>query len=304
MDANRASEASPATGAHPRPTDAHKGSSGRVLVIAGSRAMPGAAALAVEAAYRGGCGYVLAACPGAVVPALVAAVPGAVLRPCGGAAQEIFLAEDADLLLAAAAEADAVVLGPGWGPEAGVPWLADWLDAAQESLPEVRFVIDADALNRLADTPEGLAVCGPNCVVTPHPGEAARLLELADAAAVQADREAALQALCASCEAVVLLKGNGTLVARAGGLPWRDHEAGPELATAGSGDVLAGLLAALLARGVEPQSATRVAVTLHARAGARAAERHGHESVMAQDLVEEIGPQLEAWLTAGAEVPA
>ena len=289
-----------AAGASPRQADAHKGSNGRVLVIAGSREMPGAAALAVEAAYRGGCGYVLAACPGAAVPALVAAVPGAILRPCGAADRRQFQVEDADLLLAAAAEADAVVLGPGWGPGAGAGWLPDWLDAAQEALPALRFVVDADALNRLAEAADGLAACGPNCVVTPHPGEAARLLGLADAAAVQANRPAALRALCAHSEAVVLLKGAGTLVARRGGSPWQDTSAGPELATAGTGDVLAGLLGALLARGIELETAAQAAVGIHAAAGARAATRRGHESVLAQDLVEELGPPLDAWLAGPA----
>jgi len=281
-------------GPAPRPRDAHKGTNGRVLIVAGSRDMPGAAALAVEAAYRGGCGYVVAAIPGAVVPALVAAVPGAVLRGCGGPDREAFVAADGDRLLKAAASADAVVLGPGWGPQVEAGWLADWLAAAQDSLPAQRFVVDADALNLLAAEDAGLSACGDRCVVTPHPGEAARLLGMADAAEVQADREAAHRSLCEATEAVVVLKGAGTRIGRRGEAPSVDDSGGPELATAGTGDVLSGLLGALLARGLEIGEAARLAVHLHAAAGAAAAADRGAESVLAHDLAGHLGPLLEA----------
>ena len=278
-----------------RPQDAHKNRNGRVLVVAGSRTMPGAAAMAVEAAYRTGCGYVLAACPGAAVPALVQAAPNAVLRPMGDAQQSEFQAEDLAALTAAAAEADAVLLGPGWGSGVGANWLPALLEQLQRSQPELGLVIDADALNALA-VADALEVCGARCELTPHPGEAARLLGDIGASAVQQDRAAAHSALLARTEAVVILKGHGSLVGRRGGELVKDATGGAELASAGTGDVLSGMVAALLARGIAPLSAACAAVQMHARAGAAAAAQLGSESVTAPDLLPLIGAELDAML--------
>ncbi len=278
-----------------RPQDAHKNRNGRVLVVAGSRAMPGAAALAIEAAYRTGCGYVLAACPGAAVPALVQATPHAVLRPVGDADRAEFQAGDVAVLAAAAAEADALVLGPGWGSGVGADWLPELLEQLQRDHSELGLVIDADALNALA-LADALEVCGPRCVLTPHPGEAARLLGEADASAVQRDRAAALTSLLARTEAVVILKGQRSLIGRRGGEVVEEDCGGPELASAGTGDVLSGMIGALLARGIAPQAAATAAVQMHARAGAAAAAKFGSESVTAPDLLPLIGAELDVML--------
>lgn len=233
-----------------RPADAHKGALGAVLVVAGSAEMPGAAALAARAALRGGAGLVtvLSEAPG------LALVPAEAMRR---SAAERWCAADRGTLRAAAAAADAILIGPGLGAEgatAACGMLPEWTDRA--------VVLDADALRpELLPALDGIRPW----VLTPHPGEAARLLGCSTAE-VQATRVASAQALARHYGAVVVLKGAGSLTATPGGRllvsPW----ALPQLALPGSGDVLAGLITALLARGAEPCDAAATAVDAHARA--------------------------------------
>jgi hydroxyethylthiazole kinase-like uncharacterized protein yjeF len=282
----------------PRPRDAHKASMGRVMLAAGSRGMAGAAALAAEAARRGGAGDARLCCPGGIVPELTAAVPSAVLLPCGDAQRAELRTADVPELLRACAAAQAAVLGPGLGPH-----VHEWLPEFLRGCGATPLVLDADALNALARLGRPvLAALPAHAVLTPHPGEAARLLGWSEGGGrVQADRDAALAALCDATPAVVLLKGAGTLIGVRGRAAWRNPTGNPGLATAGSGDALAGLLGALLARGMAAWDAARLAAWLHGRAGDLIAERIGEDALIASDLARAFGAAfLEHQALAGA----
>lgn len=232
----------------PRSPTAHKGSFGQVLVIGGDLGTGGAALLTAEAALRCGAGMVtLATRPEHVTASLIR-------RPeimCSGV-------ESTYALTALTARADVLVIGPGLGQQ---PWGRSLLSLAPQC--HVPQVWDADALNLLAT---GAVELPDNCLLTPHPGEAARLLGTS-VAEVQADRPAAARALAARFDCTVLLKGAGTLVADRDGRLALCDRGHPAMASAGLGDVLAGIAGALLAQGLEPFEAACLSVWLHADAG-------------------------------------
>ncbi|HZW58946.1 MAG TPA: NAD(P)H-hydrate dehydratase, partial [Woeseiaceae bacterium] len=163
-----------------------------------------------------------------------------------------------------------------------------WAEALLESVlaSSRRLVLDADALNLLARRPAARA----RCVLTPHPGEAARLLEVS-AAAVQGDRIAAVHALQRRYGGTVVLKGSGTLVSAAHGAPWLCVRGNPGMATAGMGDVLSGIVAGLMAQGLDGEMAALAAVDVHA-AAADVAAAGGERGLLASDLFEELRPWL------------
>lgn len=260
----------------PRQRTAHKGDHGHVLVIGGNSGMGGAVRLAGEAALRGGAGLVSVATRPDNVLALMAGRPELMV-------QGIDVGTDLDALLE---QADVIAIGPGLGTD-------DWATHVYgRALAAVKpLVMDADALNLLAMQP----VRRDDWILTPHPGEAARLLRT-DTGAVQADRIGAVQALVNKYGGTVLLKGHGTLVASIHAeCPWLIQAGNPGMATAGMGDVLTGLTAALLAQSCLQETwinATWVDVAaaagwVHASAGDRAAER-GERGLLASDLMQEL----------------
>jgi ADP-dependent NAD(P)H-hydrate dehydratase len=278
----------------PRPSHAHKGSMGRALLVAGSRNMAGAATLAVGGALRCGAGYAVLHCPSAVGPAVNAHYPEAVLALHDHDQQP-------GAILAGIEQADAVCIGPGLGSHEHTQQLVlALLEQMASTWPQKPLLLDADGLNHVASSGVSLAALGMSAMVlTPHPGEAARLLSWSGAAEVQSQRESAAQQLAAQTGAVVVLKGEGSLVATAGSVGsiakpssepapakiWRNPSGNPGMATAGSGDVLSGMLTALLARGMAPFDASRLATYLHGRAGDLAAAEIGQESLIASDLI-------------------
>ena len=255
----------------PRRRSAHKGNFGHVLVIGGNRGFAGAARLSAEAAARAGAGLVSLATRPEHVPAVVGACPEIMARGVESAA-------DLDELLE---RATVVALGPGLGHDEWATAL--WRAGLEKGLPAV---VDADALNLLAGEPRR-----GNWILTPHPGEAARLLGTS-VSAVQADRFAAAEALQARYGGVVVLKGAGTLV-RSGGTrtPAVCSEGNPGMASGGMGDVLTGLVAGLVAQGVDEEQAAETGAALHAAAADRAAGR-GERGLLATDLLPEIRPLL------------
>lgn len=234
-----------------RPRNSHKGRFGHVLIVGGNAGMGGAARLAGEAALRAGAGLVSVATHPAHAPALNLARPELMVHG-------IKVTDDLQPLLE---RATVVALGPGLGQD---EWArTTWTACLAAGRP---LVIDADALNLLAEQPRP----GGDWILTPHPAEAGRLLDCS-AGAVQADRFAAAAELAERFRSVAVLKGCGTITARPGGA-WALCAAGnPAMATAGSGDVLTGVVAALLAQGLEAWPAARAAVVAHAAAGDRAA---------------------------------
>ena len=249
----------------PRSRRAHKGSFGRVLAVAGSDAYVGAAYLACMGAARAGAGYVTLVTPPSVRPILAAKLTEAThLTPPVDAAGGY--APDAGRWLRAALDGyDALLIGCGLGQSAGAQALVREALLSPSPLP-VPAVVDADALNALARVPAWHARLRGPAVVTPHPGELARLLHR-PVAAVEADRWGSAQEAAQRWGLVVVLKGPFTAVASPeGGLRIIPY-ANPALATAGTGDVLAGVVAALLAQGMPPFDAASVGAFLHGAAG-------------------------------------
>jgi NAD(P)H-hydrate epimerase len=247
---------------------AHKGSFGHVLIVGSGPSMPGATRLAGEAALRVGAGLVTVA----AAPENVAAIAGG--RPeliCRG----VLRAPDLDEALS---RADVVAAGPGLGRDA---WAREMLGRVLASGKPL--VLDADALNILAEDSLPKA---ENWILTPHPGEAARLLGCSTSD-VQADRLGALERLVERLGGIVVLKGAGTLIGARGRIAAVCERGNPGMATAGMGDVLTGTIAGVLAQCGDPWAATRVGVLVHARAGDTAA--HGGErGLIASDVIREL----------------
>lgn len=253
-----------------RPGASHKGSYGSVLIIGGDKGMAGAVAMAAEAALRCGAGLVRVATHAEHVPALIARTPEVMAHGVRSIAQLSPLIEQSDIL----------VVGPGLGQS---PWSEQMLQAALAS--EKPMVVDADGLNLLVG--EGRAPARrDNWVLTPHPGEASRLLGCATAE-IQADRFAAVQHLQQKFGGIVILKGNGSLIAGQDQMLLSDY-GNPGMASGGMGDVLSGVLGALLAQadahGLSALESAALAVCLHG-AAADLAEREGQRGLCATDLI-------------------
>jgi NAD(P)H-hydrate epimerase len=274
----------------PRARDAHKGDAGRLLVVAGSPGKSGAAHLALLGALRGGAGLVTLATRAEVLSLALAGIPEAMSAVLPGAGP---LGEDAaelGALLAAADGVDAIVVGPGIPRGDGTgALLADFLSRAGRPA-----VLDADALNALAGAPDALARLGVPLVLTPHPGEMARLCGTT-IDAVQADRIGVAAESARAWNATVVLKGARTVVAAPGAPPALIPTGNPGLATGGTGDVLAGLTGALLAGGLAAPAAAKVAAYVHGAAGDLAAARAGERGLVASDLGPAIGAVWARW---------
>ncbi len=253
----------------PRARAAHKGDFGHVLIVGGGPGMPGAARLAGEAALRAGAGRVSVA----THPDNAAVIPAS--RPelmCHGI--------NADGLAALLTVATVIAIGPGLGRD---DWSRAMFAAARKvSIP---MVVDADGLNLLAAAPDK----NSRRVLTPHPGEAARLLGGSSAQAVQRDRRAALAALQQKYGGCAVLKGHRTLISNRNGPALMCTAGNPGMATAGMGDVLTGIVAAMLAQGLPLETAAAVAVEVHASA-ADAAATFGERGLLASDVLEELRP--------------
>ncbi len=261
-----------------RPADAHKGAAGLVLVVAGSRGMAGAAALVGSAALRAGAGLVRVATADAALDTVAGLAPCCTTAPLADDGACI-TADVAGTVLRLADGQNALAMGPGLGQTEGVArTVRDVL--AEATLP---VVLDADALNVLGDE-AGAVLAGSRApaVLTPHPGEAARLLG-SSATEVQADREAAAASLAGMAD-VAVLKGAGTVVTDGSRL-YVNETGNPGMATAGAGDVLTGVLTALVASGMEPFDAAVLGVWVHGRAGDLAAERLGPLGLTAWDIL-------------------
>ncbi len=275
-----------------------KFSSGEALIVGGSAGMTGAPALAGRAAMRAGAGYVILCVPASAVGAVSAA--GSAELMCRGLPESdgAHSPEGVEVVLAACERAGALALGPGLGRSESAVEFARSL-AAKVPVP---LVLDADGLNAHAGGLAALAGRAAATVLTPHAGELGRLLELES---TEIERERLLHARQAAtlASSIVVLKGDDTLVVDPGGRVAISRGESPALATAGTGDVLGGVIAALLSQGVEPFTAASAGVWLHARAGRLAAGRVGApEGVIATDVIaalpaargEGSGGELEA----------
>lgn len=256
----------------PRPVDSHKGQLGHVLVIGGDVGMGGAGLLSAQAALRCGAGMVSLATREQHIGAALSRLPEVMACAIRASAE----------LRAPLQRATVLVVGPGLGQS---PWSRALLSNAAQH--KVIQVWDADALNMLADT-----ICSQpqQCILTPHPGEAARLLKTTTAQ-VQTDRCAAVLAIAQRYNAVTVLKGHHSLIATPQGELSRVERGHPVMAGAGFGDVLSGVIAALLAQGLSAYPAACLAVWLHACAGEQLASQG--RGLVASEMCERIRQLLE-----------
>ena len=276
----------------PRPRDSHKGSFGAVLAVAGSAYYRGAALLAAEGALRTGAGIVTLASVEPVLAAAATRLPECCLCPCTAGAEGGISPESIPLIQQQ--KATVLLLGPGLGGTAqSAARAAETRTLVQKLLPGFAgsAVLDADGLNAAAQLlTEGKALPHPTgeLVLTPHPGEMARLTGLS-AAEISADREEIARQYAEKWNAVVVLKGSRTVAASPDGRVCVNPTGNPGLARGGSGDVLAGMTAALLACHLPAFEAASCAVYLHGAAADRAAALCGEYGMLPHDILPQLG---------------
>lgn len=267
-----------------RPLEGHKGMFGRVLVVGGSEGMVGAPVLAGTAALRMGAGLVQLAMPQGILAAALSVTPELIGLPLS--------AGNLRELVKAAALADALVLGPGMGTDAAAKTRVMGLIKLDQST-----VIDADALNILANQKRWPGSFAAKAVLTPHPGEMRRLARLLKRSEVPADddgrMEIAIQA-AAAFKQIVVLKGHRSVVSD-GDQVYVNRTGDSSLSKAGSGDVLSGVIGALLSQGMGRFEAACAGVWLHGRAGEIAGRKLGRRAVLARDVIDAIPEAIRGY---------
>lgn len=253
-----------------RPRDAHKGTMGHALLIAGRRAMAGAAVLASRACLRSGVGKLTVAAPSFNIPILQVAIPEAIISPSG---------DDTFAQPLPTAPYQAVAIGPGLGTDPATA------SAVLSQIKECHspIVVDADAINILAQHPDALPSLPCDSILTPHIGELTRLIGPASSAD---ERLRLTLALAQRLHIYIIIKGADTTICCPDGTTHVNTTGNAGMATAGSGDVLTGILLGLLTRGYTPLDASRLGVYLHGLSGDLAAQRLGMESLIASDIID------------------
>ncbi len=264
-----------------RKSTAHKGDAGRLLIIGGSVGMAGAPMLAARAAFRAGAGLVTVGLPAGLEVAAKEVVMEAMTLSLPTTAEGCLAESAVALVQTRWARMHALAIGPGLGRDHGT------LEFVRRLLPlaQMPMVIDADALGAWSGRLKVLASTRAPKVLTPHPGELAELMGTS-VAVIERDRIAAAQAAAQATRSIVVLKGARTVIADSIGATTLNLTGNAGMATAGSGDVLTGVIAALIAQGLSPRVAAKVGVYLHGIAGDLAAAELGQPSLMAGDLIE------------------
>ncbi len=281
-----------------RPNTAHKGSMGRVLIIAGSPGMSGAAVMAAESALRSGAGLVYLAVPASLAPAIEAKTVEVITLSLPEALPGVISAGAADILLSRAAGCEAVAVGPGLDPGLETLRLLEKLIAGSP----VPLVLDAGALEALKGHMELLEKAKQPPVLTPHPGEMSRLVNR-EVATIQENRLDYALEYAKRWQTVLLLKGYNTIIATPEGRASINPTGGPALATAGSGDLLTGTIASFVAQGVNPFDAAKAAAYIHGLAGDLTGSRRGHTALCILDSYKEAFKYLEHPFETGAVNP-
>ncbi|MDH7499100.1 MAG: NAD(P)H-hydrate dehydratase [candidate division NC10 bacterium] len=271
----------------PRKPDAHKGNFGHVLVIAGSPGKTGAGAMASKAALRIGAGLVTFALPGSLNDAMEAKLDEVMTEPLPETEERTLSCSALEKILQLLEGKDCLALGPGLSshPETG--------ELVRKLIPQVKIpmVVDADGINALSLHLQVLGEVRGPLILTPHPGELSRLLSVS-VEEVQRNRVAIAQKFSSGFRLFLVLKGKGTLISDPGGEVFINPSGGPGMATAGSGDVLTGLLAGLIASGTNLPLSLKAGVFLHGLAGDLAAEEWGEEAMVAGDILSKIPDAL------------
>jgi len=268
--------------------EGHKGTFGRVLIVAGSVGMTGAAALAGRSALRAGAGLVRVATARSALPIVAAIEPCYTTLPLPEEGEGRISAKALAAILDAAQDNDVVAIGPGMGQSAGLRSLVEAL-LQQEGL---RLLVDGDGLNNLSKISGWPTKRKTDLVLTPHPGEMKRLWPSLFREEIPQDRQQTATRAAQVAGAVVALKGAGTVVTN-GRQVYINTTGNPGMATAGSGDVLTGVVAALMGQGLGSLEATILGVHLHGLAGDLAAQRLGQISLMATDIIETLSQAFQ-----------
>ena len=267
----------------PRPATAHKGDAGRVFILAGSVGLSGAAALCTMGALRIGAGLVTLGIPARLHDPMVEKLTEAMLKVLPETKEGSLSLQALPEIVRMIERADAVAIGPGLSQQTQTKELV------RQLLPKIAkpLVLDADGLNAVAEEPAVLAKLLLPAVLTPHPGEMARLIRQS-AEDVQRDRERTAAEFAKHYKVVVALKGHETVVASFDGSAYVNDTGNPGMASGGSGDVLTGMIAGLLGQRLAPFDAARLGVYLHGLAGDLAAADRGQIGLLASDIVDRI----------------
>jgi NAD(P)H-hydrate epimerase len=268
----------------PRAGDAHKGDFGKVCIIAGSIGMSGAAAIAGRAALRAGAGLVRVATPKSVLPIVASIEPSFTTIPLPEDNAGIITASAANTILNLIPDNDCIAFGPGLGITQGVSSVLERL-LEQKGL---RLIIDADGLNNLSKINDWPRKNKADIILTPHPGEMKRLWAALFRTPLPADRKNQTAQLANKTGTTVVLKGKGTIVTDGEKL-YVNKTGNPGMATGGTGDVLTGVITALVGQGLSNFDAATLGVYVHGLAGDIAAKKFGQISLIATDIIESLG---------------
>ena len=274
----------------PRDARMHKGDAGRVFLIAGSIGLSGAAALCATGALRVGAGLVTLGIPKSLHDPLVQKLTEAMLKGLPETNEGSLSLPGLAEILSTAERADAVGIGPG------LSQIPQTKELVRRALPSIRkpLVLDADGLNAIAEDVDVLRTLPLPIILTPHPGEMARLTRLS-ADDIQKDRERVASEFAKTYRVVVVLKGHGTVVAGFDGAVYVNDTGNPGMASGGSGDVLTGMIAGLLAQRLPLYEAAQVGVYLHGLSGDLAAEARGQIGLIASDLADRIPAAIQRY---------
>ena len=266
-----------------RPDDSNKGTLGSLLCICGSYGMAGAAIMAGKAALRCGIGLLKIAVPKSIYPVCATNILESVYYPLEETSNGVISSKNTDFLLEMCEKSSAVVIG------CGLSVCDDTKNLVQSVITncEKPLVIDADALNCICNKPEILKNLKAPAIITPHPGEMARLLH-STSKTVNSNRENTAIDFAKKFGVVTVLKGAGTIIASPDGEVYINHTGNSGMATGGSGDVLSGILGSLLAQGASPINAAAAGVFLHGTIGDLAAEKLGKISMLPTDMIDMI----------------
>ncbi len=259
----------------------HKGRFGHLFVIAGSRYYTGAAKLSACAGMHSGVGLVTLGVPSVVVDVIASNLMEIIFYPFPSTKEGTFSEEGAEKVIEISRDKNAVLVGPGLTQSPST------VNFVKRILPniEVPLIIDADALNAISDSPGILRMCNGTPILTPHPGEMSRLIKISTKE-IQQEREQCAIDFARQMGVIVVLKGHHTVIASPDGKYAVNTTGGHGLAKGGTGDVLAGLIAGLVAQGVSPFYACQLGVWLHGRAGDLAEKTLHPRSMTAVDLFE------------------
>lgn len=266
-----------------RPDDSNKGTLGSLLCICGSYGMAGAAIMAGKAALRCGIGLLKIAVPKSIYPVCATNILESVYYPLEETSNGVISSKNTDFLLEMCEKSSAVVIG------CGLSVCDDTKNLVQSVITncEKPLVIDADALNCICNKPEFLKNLKAPAIITPHPGEMARLLH-STPKTVNSNRENTAIDFAKKFGVVTVLKGAGTIIASPDGEIYINHTGNSGMATGGSGDVLSGIIGSLLAQGAAPINAAAAGVFLHGTIGDLAAEKLGKISMLPTDMIDMI----------------